>query len=139
MTLTVLNFCRMLRSGLPLKERVLMSGSSRFSPPLSQSACKPEKLKLWSDSHMKKATDAVQTQGFSIRRASEEYAIPKSTLHDRVSGRVQAGECSGPSKYLSDEEEQELEEFLTVCASIGYARSRMQVIALEQEDGQFAK
>ena len=83
---------------------------------------------------MQKALDAVKLQGLSVRRAAEEYDIPKSTLHDRVSGRVLTGVCSGPPKYLTDEEEEEeLETFLTGCASVGYARSRQQVIQLVQE------
>lgn len=43
------------------------------------------------------------------------------------------GGQSGPQKYLSDEEEAELEGFLVGCASVGFARSRQQVIELVQE------
>ncbi len=50
--------------------------------------------------------------------------------YDRVSGRVQFGAKSGPPRYLSDNEEKELSNFLVGCAKIGYARSRKQVIAL---------
>ena len=74
----------------------------------------------------------MQVGGLTIRRAAEEYSVPRSTLHDRVSGRVQAGEHSGPPRYLNDEEEDELEDFLTGCASVGFARSRQQVIQLVQ-------
>ena len=48
----------------------------------------------------------------SIRRASEEYEIPKSTIQDHVSGKVAFNSKSGPSRYLSDEEEEELVRFL---------------------------
>jgi len=65
-----------------------------------------------------------------VRRAVEEYRVPRSTLHDRVSGRVQHGAASGPPRYLSDEEEKELAEFLRNCAKVGYARTRLQVMAL---------
>jgi hypothetical protein len=40
---------------------------------------------------------------------------------------------SGPPKYLADEEEEELEEFLSGCASVGFARSRQLVLELVQE------
>lgn len=39
---------------------------------------------------------------------------------------------SGPPKYLTDEEESDLVDFLANCAKIGYARTRKQVIALVQ-------
>ena len=68
-----------------------------------------------------------------MRRAAEEYQVPRSTLHDRVSGRVQHGVTSGPPRYLSDEEEEELSEFICNCAKVGYARTRLQVMALVQQ------
>ena len=40
---------------------------------------------------------------------------------------------SGPPKYLTDEEEEELEEFLAGCASVGFARTRHQTLELVQE------
>ena len=116
---------------LPLKDRVLKSSS--LSVPLISGSKRPEKYKQWNDGRMERAIDAVRNQGLTVRRAAEEYSIPKSTLHDRLSGRVQAGACSGPPKYLTDEEENELEEFLVGCASVGYARSCQQVIQLMQE------
>ena len=56
--------------------------------------------------------------------------MPKSTLYDRVSGRVAFGAKSGPPRYLTDGEEKELSNFLVGCSRIGYARSRKQVISL---------
>ena len=113
----------MLRShDLPLKDRVLKATSSLSVPlPLVSFNYRRDKYKHWTDGQMAKAVDAVKSRGLAVRRAAEEYDIPKSTLHDRVSGRVLAGGCSGPPKYLTDEEE-ELEEFLIGCASVGYAR-----------------
>ena len=68
-----------------------------------------------------------------MRRVAEEYNIPKSTLHDHLSGKVMEGGHSGLPKYLTDDEEAELEEFLVGCASVGFARSRQQVLELVQE------
>ena len=42
--------------------------------------------------------------------------MPKSTL----SGRVLFSKKSGPAKYLSDEEELELLNFICGCAFVGY-------------------
>ena len=125
----------MLRShDLPLKDRVLKATSSLSVPlPLVSFNYRRDKYKHWTDGQMAKAVDAVKSRGLAVRRAAEEYDIPKSTLHDRVSGRVLAGGCSGPPKYLTVEEEEELEDFLIGCASVGYARSRYQVMQLVGE------
>ena len=82
-----------------------------------------------------KALDSVQGGGYSVRRAAEEFSVPKSTLHDHLAGKVVAIGHSCPPKYLTDEEKEELEEFLAGCASVGFARSRQQVLELVQEVG----
>jgi len=61
-----------------------------------------------------------------------QYGVPKSSLGDRISGRVKPGALSGPPKYLSTEEENELVRHLSRCASIGYAKSRKEVLILVQ-------
>ena len=68
-----------------------------------------------------------------MRRAAEEFGVPKSTLYDQLSGKVKPGSSSGPQRYLNEEEEEELSNFLIGCASIGYARSRRQVISLVED------
>ena len=60
------------------------------------------------------------------------YGIPRSTLHDHVSGRVTHSK-PGPEPYLSLEEEEELANFLLKCARIGYPKTRQQVLALVQD------
>ena len=116
---------------LPLKDRVLHGHGSQ----IRHQTCsrRPEKLKSWTSSGMAKALDAIQNQRYTYRRAEEEFGIPSSTLHDHVSGRVHSGQGSGPPKYLTDEEEEELEEFLIGCASVGFAKTRQQVLALVQD------
>ena len=73
---------------------------------------------------MEKAINAVHTGTLSVRRAAEVYGIPKSTLHDRILGKVVSG---GPEPYLTVTEETELVQFLTKCASMGFARSKKQI------------
>ena len=51
-----------------------------------------------------------------VRKVASDYDIPKSTLSDRVSGR---GSHSGPPKYLSDDEENELEVFYLDVHQLG--------------------
>jgi hypothetical protein len=78
------------------------------------------------------AVNAVLSEGLSIRHAAEQYAVPKSSLGDRMNGRVLVDATCGPAKYLSAREEEELVTFLTRCASIGYAKSRKEILALVQ-------
>jgi len=81
---------------------------------------------------MTNAISAVE-KGMTIRQASECFDVPKSSLHDRVAGKVQHGSRPGPQSYLTLEEEGELVNFLTKCAEIGYAHSLPQVLALVQQ------
>ena len=78
------------------------------------------------------AVDAVMKVGLSVWRAAEVYNVPKSTIGYRISGRVLPGSVSGPVRYLSDREEDELIHFLLECASVGYPRSRLEDIAIVQ-------
>ncbi len=60
----------------------------------------------------------------SIRRAAEEYAIPKSTLYDYISGRVVLGAKSGPKSCLYTI------EMVNFLSGMAYSRTIRQVIAL---------
>ena len=66
----------------------------------------------------------------TIRRAAEEYGIPRSTLVYRASGRVIPGTKSGAPTYLSPEEEEDLVQFLIGNTEIGYPKSVWEVWAL---------
>jgi len=59
-----------------------------------------------------------------IRHAANSYNVPKSTLYDRLSGRVQFGTKSKPPRYLTDPEEEELVNFLSGWVALGYACSK---------------
>lgn len=125
----------MFRSPL-LKDRVFRS--SNFSKPLPSSLRGREDghlsgtHKLWTQEQMYGAINSVLQEGMSIRRAADQYGVPKSSLGDRLSGRVLPDARCGPDTYLSLREEDELVMFLTRCASIGYAKSRKEVLALVQ-------
>ena len=91
---------------------------------------RPHNYKAWTGEAMRNAMRAVIDDGVAIRKASEMFNIPKSTLGDRISGRVLPGTKSGPSPYLSYEEEVELATFLCRSAEVGYGRTRKEVIAI---------
>ena len=50
---------------------------------------------------MGKAVEACVNEGMSIRQAAFHFGVPKSTLGDRMSGRVVPGSTSGPKTYSS--------------------------------------
>ena len=82
--------------------------------------------------NLQQACEAVR-KGMSSRRAAEEFAIPWLTLHDHTSGRIVFGAKSGPkSFYLTANEEDELVQFLSGMAKVGYSRTVKQVIEIVQ-------
>ncbi len=60
---------------------------------------------------MDKACEAVLSHKLSARLAAEEYGVPRSTLNDKVSGKVPVQAKSGRKAYLTDEEEDRLVGF----------------------------
>ena len=122
---------------LPLKRRTFRSRLDSVVPnpyvyPIND-AIRDGPRKQWTDEAMARAINAVEQQGISIRRASEMYQIPRSTLHDHITGKVEHGSLPGPRRYLSIEEEEEIVTFLIRCAKIGYPHTRHQIMGLVQE------
>ena len=72
----------------------------------------------------------VLVKGIAIREAAIRFGVPKSTLGDRISGRVLVGSTSGPKPYINIEEEEELVRFLLRCSAIWYPKSRQEVLAI---------
>ena len=116
-----------------LNDRILVAKRT-FNKPVTVKpvvpSSRPLKYKSWSESNLHSAYLAHVEEGLSVRRAADAFGVPKSTLQDRVSGRVCFGAKSGPPKFLSDEEELELVNFLCGCAAVGYAKSKQQVLSL---------
>ena len=88
------------------------------------------KRKLWSEEQMVAALDAVVKKGMSGNQAADSNGIPRSTLKDRLSGRVLHGVNPGPKPYLSNDEEDELASHLLKAAEIGYGKTRRDVCCL---------
>lgn len=91
---------------LRLKSKCTNSGVSR---------CCPKVFKDLSDESMKLAVTGV-SEGMSVRRAVYEFGVPKSTLQDRITGKVGLNARSGPERYLDDIEEEKLVNFLLGCS-----------------------
>ena len=88
---------------------------------------RPAKRKQWTEEQMAKAMELAQSGVISRNRAAEECGIPKSTLKDRLSGRVEHGCCPGPKPYLH-RDEGELTTYLLTVASIGLGKTRHEVM-----------
>ena len=87
-----------------------------------------KKRKLWEDKSMIAAIEAVTGNKMGVNRAALEYGVPKTTLKDRIAGRVIHGKKPGRVGYLTQEEEQELVDFLTESCKLGYGKTRREVI-----------
>ena len=95
----------------PLRERVFTSKQTLLRTHSLNDLTninRPLSYKKWTEEEMGRALNAVVVDGVSVRRAALLYGVPKSTLGDRVSGRVLSGATCGRDTYLSDEEEEEV-------------------------------
>ena len=61
---------------------------------------------------MEKTLQAVKDRQWKIKEAVREFNVPRTTLQDRISGRVVNGVKPGPKPYLNKAEESELANLL---------------------------
>ena len=77
---------------------------------------------------MTKAMEAVKNGEMSINRVVQEYNVPRTTLKDRLAGRVKHGSKSGPDPYLTSNEEDELVSVLINACKMGHGKTKREVI-----------
>ena len=82
--------------------------------------------KQWTEEQMSAALHSV-AQGLSGNKAADVHGVPRSTLKDRLSGRVAHGTKSGPKPYLSPIEEAELTNHLLSASKMGFGKTRRDV------------
>ena len=104
------------------------SGSSCSSTSLPVGTAS-RTYRSWTQQQMERAVTAVLNEGSSILRAALECGVPKSSLGDRISGRVLV---DATFNIPVSEGRGELVTFLSRCACIGYAKSRKEVLVLVQ-------
>jgi len=90
-------------------------------------------------SNVQLAVEAVQN-GMSFRAAAERYKVPKTTICDRVKGKVKIDvKRSGPGSVLTPAEEELLAKHILSCGRIGYPLNKKNVKLLVKtiviEDG----
>ena len=100
---------------------------SKFTPAAVTLDKAAQKQKQWSDEAMLAAMEDVKSKKLSLSLAAKVHNVPRSTLHDRISGRVLHGHRPGPKPYLSNAEENEFEIFLVDVPKAGYGKTRQQV------------
>lgn len=81
-----------------------------------------KKRKQWSNTAMEAAIKSVTDENTPISRSAKVHGVPKSTLHDRISGKVCHGKKPGPKQLLSPAEEEEFSNFLIEVAQAGYGK-----------------
>ena len=79
---------------------------------------------------MREAINAINFQGMSISKAAKIHGVPRTTLSDHKNGYVLPGAKSGRPTLLTSSEEQDIVDFLLHSASIGYARTRRDVLLM---------
>jgi len=85
---------------------------------------------------MEMAIQAVKDGRCKIKEAAREYDVPRTTLQDHLSGRVVHGIKLGPKPYLTKAEESKLAEFLEVTSSVGYGKTRKEVMGIAEATAQ---
>ena len=81
---------------------------------------------------MLNALEAVK-KGSSIKRAADEYGVPRTTLQGRILGKIEHGKKSGQQSYLNVEEKKDLAKFVEVIADIGFGKTRKQIKSMVEK------
>ena len=80
--------------------------------PKRRKACQKSqpiiRRKCWTEESMMAALEKVKKGKYSVNRIATIYGVPRSTLKDRVTGRVTHGTKPGPRPYLARNEEEML-------------------------------
>lgn len=81
-----------------------------------------------------RAYNAVKDKAMSIRKASLTYGIPKTTLIDRLHGKIDLDVVkSGPSPMFTLDQETLLSRHIETMAEVGYGYSRQETINLASD------
>ena len=96
------------REALPLKDQENDPSQGKPTVPAGKIVHCKKPWRDWSKDSMELALKEVSEGSLTVRRAALQYDVPKSTLHDRVTGKVDPGAKVGAPRYLDDEEEEEL-------------------------------
>ena len=85
--------------------------------------------KLWTEESMKAAVKSCQ-EGKGLRETSRLYNVPVETLRRRVTGAVEMGCRSGPPTVFTEEQEDQLSEYLVKMSEMGFGLTRDDILHL---------
>ena len=111
------------------KKRSTPTGDSRSRKKSKAESNRPKSYRSWSEEAMLGTLNAV-SEGMGVNRAALQFEIPKTTLKDRVAGRVKQGSKSGRKPYLTSDEEMELVNYINTCFKIGYPKTRIDIMGI---------
>ncbi|XP_068581146.1 uncharacterized protein [Cebidichthys violaceus] len=98
-------------------------------PNIRQLRKRGSKGPKWTKEAMGQAMQEVQAGRQTLRHAAKQFGVPKSSLSDRLSGRVAMDCFYGQSQLLSPEDESSLVEYCLFSASHGCPLRKYQVVA----------
>lgn len=78
---------------------------------------------------MAQALQEVEAGRLSLRQAAGQFGVPKSSLSDRVSGKVASGCARGQRPLLTPEDENSLVQYCLYSASHRFPLTKPQVLA----------
>ena len=80
--------------------------------------------KKYSSATLKSALDTIRQHGVKHGTAAKQFGIPKTTLLDRLKGRVPDEAEAGAPTVLTTSEEQKLCQFIQESSSMGFPLAR---------------
>nr|XP_020491160.1 tigger transposable element-derived protein 6-like [Labrus bergylta]XP_029133493.1 tigger transposable element-derived protein 6-like [Labrus bergylta] len=85
--------------------------------------------KKWTEESMERALIEVKSGRCTVRQAAKQFGVPKSSLGDRVSGRVTPGSRSGPAQLITSADEGLLVEFSLYMSKHGFPLTKQQLVS----------
>lgn len=82
---------------------------------------------------LKAAVKAVKDNEMTLINAAEKYHIPRSTLHDKVTGKSTLDAKKGPATYLTATEEEEIVNWIIECSQRGFPVTKIRLIECVQK------
>lgn len=89
----------------------------------------PKKRRQYAPEQMALAIEAVRENKMSKKQASKIFGVPRTTLLDKLSGRVPEGPVSpGTRPTLTEAEEKTLVNYILLMADVGYPLTRKELL-----------
>lgn len=81
----------------------------------------------WSEEDLRRATEAIKNDSFSIRAASRQFNIPESTLRNRLRRNTFEKHALGPDSQLGVDAEKKLAHHIKKLQAVGFAPTQHDV------------